>query len=364
MCHLEQLNGYSTIMDNKKKQELKEVIQSCHINFLFGAGTSSPFLPLLNDIEEKLSKTKDIDKKRKIKKKYCEGVMLPNFDIVDRSQNLDENDDLKTTLSGYEKFFRTIALVLLNRKSTILSKQVNIFTTNIDILSESVLEKLGLEYNDGFSGRFDANFSLSNFKKSIFKHSIHFENVSEIPVINLMKVHGSLNWKKTGDVITFSRLDHFSEDIINKSNTKFDEVYNSIAIVNPEKKKLEETVIDIVYYELLRMFSSELEKENAVLFVIGFSMADEHIREIVKRTADSNPTLRILVFSHSQDGKNSYDTLLEPEKRRYGNIEVIIPENNDQENKYTLAKVSEILYEITLGSEDLINRRDGKSNEN
>jgi len=42
-------------MDDQKIQEIKEVIQSSHVNFLFGAGVSNPFLPLLGDIETRLS---------------------------------------------------------------------------------------------------------------------------------------------------------------------------------------------------------------------------------------------------------------------------------------------------------------------
>jgi len=39
-------------MDEKRIQELLEIIQSSNINFLFGAGISTPFLPLLGDIEK------------------------------------------------------------------------------------------------------------------------------------------------------------------------------------------------------------------------------------------------------------------------------------------------------------------------
>ena len=345
-------------MDNKKKQEIKEVIQSCHVNFLFGAGTSNPFLPLLNGIEERLTNTNDINEKRAIKKEYFKGVMIPNLDVVNGTVEESKQTDLVKTLDSYEKFFKAIAHILLRRKSTLLSKQANVFTTNIDILMEISLEECGIEYNDGFSGRFNASFSLSNFKKSVFKRSMHFENISEIPVINLLKVHGSLNWKKNGDMVTFSKLDHFQKDLKEKLRDKFDKGYNQIAIVNPEKKKFEETVIDITYYELLRMFSSELEKENTVLFVVGFSMEDEHIREIIKRAADSNPTLRIYIFSHSQKKKDSYNTLLEIDKRRYNNVEVIIPVDDTQENKYTLNNVSILLSDIILDYPDSQNEHE------
>lgn len=66
-------------------------------------------------------------------------------------------------------FLRVWNSILLKRKSTIVGKEVNIFTTNVDIFSEKAFGDLGLEYNDGFNGRLKPSFSLSNFKKSRFK---------------------------------------------------------------------------------------------------------------------------------------------------------------------------------------------------
>jgi len=39
-------------------------------------------------------------------------------------------------------------------------------------------------------------------------------------------------------------------------------------IVNPAKTKFEDTLLNQYYYDLLRIYSNELEKENSVLFVI------------------------------------------------------------------------------------------------
>jgi hypothetical protein len=42
-------------------------------------------------------------------------------------------------------------------------------------------------------------FDLSNFRQSIIQRSNHFDNRSEIPVFNLLKIHGSINWKYNKD---------------------------------------------------------------------------------------------------------------------------------------------------------------------
>lgn len=335
-------------------QEMKEVVQSSHLNFLIGSGLSTPFLPLLGDIETRLSnETKKVERV-KIKKEYFEKVISPNLDIISDTIDSTKKSDFEKTLKDYKDFFEFLGRILLRRKNTILSKQTNIFTTNIDILMEIALEESGLEYNDGFIGRLNSVFSLSNFKKSIRKRSLHFENVSEIPTFNLIKIHGSLTWNKINDEVIFSKLTHFDKSLLNKKGKNFEDRYSKLAIVNPEKKKLEETVVDLIYYELLRMYSSELEKENVVLFIMGFSMEDEHIREITIRTADSNPTLKIYIFCYNKDDYSKMKEKMHIGKLRYSNIELI--ESTDG-HELTLEKMNDSIFKEISNS---IMSEDGK----
>jgi hypothetical protein len=44
--------------------------------------------------------------------------------------------------------------------------------------------------------------------------------------------------------------------------------YKKLMIVNPAKTKFEDTLLNQYYYDLLRIYSNELEKENSVLFVM------------------------------------------------------------------------------------------------
>jgi hypothetical protein len=50
-------------------------------------------------------------------------------------------------LEQYKEFYKTINALILQRESSLLSKQVNIFTTNVDIFSEIALEETGVEFN-------------------------------------------------------------------------------------------------------------------------------------------------------------------------------------------------------------------------
>lgn len=86
--------------------------------------------------------------------------------------------------------------ILNKRRSKIQSKQVNLFTTNVDLMIEYASSGLGIELNDGFKGSVDMLYNESNFMRSINQTSLHFQYVAEVPVFNLMKVHGSINWEQ------------------------------------------------------------------------------------------------------------------------------------------------------------------------
>jgi len=264
-------------------------------------------------------------------------------------------------MNNYKHFFEIFNKILLERKSTLLSKQINIFTTNIDICIEKALEDKAFEYNDGFIGSFKPKFDLSNFKKTLFKSSLHFENISELPVFNIYKIHGSLTWKTVDTNIRFSPtlklIKNISEVIISddtliniESNDTIESLkikassitynsleiddfknkYEKLSIVNPTKDKFRETILNQTYYELLRIYSNELEKDNSILFVLGFSFADEHIRDLTLRVANSNPTLLIYIVAYD---KSSYEDLkLKFVDIKYNNIKIISPQKDEDGN--------------------------------
>ena len=85
-------------------------------------------------------------------------------------------------------------------------------------------------------------------------------------------------------------------------------------------------------------YSNHLERENSVLFVFGFSFADEHIREITKRVAASNPTLLIVIFAYDLKSKIS----IEKEIAFSANVKVIYDEKDKL--KYSLETINEYYF--------------------
>ena len=304
------------------KKDIKKTIASANINFLIGAGLSFPFLEILKDIESRLEAETEGNE---VKKEYFEKCIQGNLDILKDN----ETENYAEVLANYQKFYKNINHIVLKRESSLLSKQINIFTTNIDIFSEIALEKSGIDFNDGFHGRFNPKYDVGNFKKSYYKTSLHYENISEIPVFNILKLHGSVSWQLNDQVIELDKDLKQLEDI----KKYFDEYFKRLMIVNPNKKKFEYTLLNQTYYDLLRIYSNELEKENSALFVMGFSFADEHIRSLTLRVANSNPTLKIYIFSYETEKSKEYKELEEAKNK---NVEIIIPKDDEKYDFYSI----------------------------
>src|SRR5258708_34685583 len=177
-----------------------DTVESCNLNFLIGSGLSSPYLKTLRLIETLLAELERKELPEEEKRVIRYSLYKSYFDgVISKNRKLLENDpEAKPVLDGYFDFIKTINTILLKRKSTILGKEINLFTTNIDLCLEQTIERIGLECNDGFSGRFAPWFALSNFKKAHFKRSLQYDNVSELPTVNLLKLHGSLTWRIAG----------------------------------------------------------------------------------------------------------------------------------------------------------------------
>ena len=360
-----------------KIKELIQYIQSANINFMIGSGASRPYLATLGSIETWLTQLADDRKSEKaeyavieasIYKAFYETVIKPNHLISDLDVNYTE------TKNNYKTFLAAWNGIMNKRNSRIHNKQVNLFTTNVDLMFEHSSTGMGIELNDGFQGSVEQLYDESNFMKSVNKTRLHFQYVSEIPVFNLMKVHGSINWGQTGNTgiknnilwywyieeaikaipsDKFIDIHHILPDGTQKEKT-YDELvvearalaiadttiyddflkyYKSLIIVNPTKHKFEETVMDFHFYELMRMYANALEKENALMFAAGFSFADEHIASITKRAADVNPTLQIIVFAFNDVEEDSF-------KKRLGltpacvnnNITILTPSKFKQDN--------------------------------
>lgn len=321
-------------MKQINQNEIREIIQSAHQNFLIGSGCSQPYLSVLKDIEEEMN---DETIRESAQKKYY-GIINKSKAILNESLEtvVAEKERLVTTKANYDYFVGSLALVLSKRRLQIVNKQANIFTTNFDMFLEDSCERLEVPYNDGFSGQIKRVFRVSNFNKIQKYKSLQFDNTSDIPLLNIIKLHGSISWKSDDDSknVFYSDGSHVPSDLDGKSGTEFEDAYKKIAVINPNAEKHFETVIDTNYAAMLRKFTLELEKENSVLVVVGFSLADKHIRELLYGVMKSNPTLVVLYFSYSK-----YDEVADPLKEKENkNLYILSPKTDDTADKQTFDK--------------------------
>lgn len=328
-------------MNDKELEKIEKIIESSHINFMIGSGASRDFLDTLNNIEELLTRL-DADQhseilETSIKHEYFDKCIRGNLRLFDNLLLTKEKEkDFENTKKNYTEFIKALNIILLKRKTNLLNKQINLFTTNVDLFLDKTLDESNIEYNDGFSGKFEAVFNTSNYQKSLFKSSAQYDVKSELPLFNLFKLHGSVTWKQVvinedetkiiydSSLQTLKELNkikfNLGKDIIPNienfevakkqvfeldienidKHLKFLKQYRGLVMINPNKEKFESTTLRLEYYEQLRMYSNSLEKENSVLFVCGFSFADEHIKEITLRAANSNPTLIIYIFCYNE----------------------------------------------------------------
>lgn len=337
------------MLNNKDFPGHASILVDKNINFLFGSGASASYIPTLriddhNTYETLLTDSNFSHLENYIYWNYYKDVILPTYCFLPEEEGQQEN--FSKTL-GYYKSFISELVGLLNRRSANHIRRANIFTTNYDLFVErsadELLSSLKFHLNDGSNGLIDKQLDISNFHISTWHQGTHDSYRYEIPMINLIKMHGSVSWSKKND--STINIDYLKKenvlippeiDIENRSlidliqnndlgiepdfgvafeeeeNSRlalFRENYNKLAIVSPTKEKFKETVFQQHYYQSLRLLSYELEKPQSVLICFGFSFQDEHIREIIKRSL-SNPTLKVFIFCYKKHAKREIKRIL------------------------------------------------------
>jgi hypothetical protein len=312
--------------DNKStfEKRLSKIIQSANLNFLFGSGCSCPAIPPLGN------KEKEIIEARKNGEDSKAQELLHDFLIpfLENTRLLTGNNtsSIQSVIENYQSLIQNIANILYDRKNNIIPSQATIFSTNYDLLLEYAMNDFNdyLLLCDGFKRTSNINkkyfFSSTEYFNTIFNIGNLYRYKVEIPTINLIKLHGSLNWQKVNNKIT-QDLSYLEEADRIKNSKKSDDIekYNSLFnIILPYNSKFELTILEEIYYDLLRIYSNELDKESTVLITEGFSFADRHILEITLR-ALKNKTLKLIIFCYSEEDVKSVKNIFQS----FRNVEII-----------------------------------------
>lgn len=357
-----------------------------NINILIGSGASADLFPTLalaikntkgewETVETLATKFETWQEKRTALFMHYYNTCI--FPVQTFSPTEVKSEKGLANLKNYEIFLKTLLGLLDRRKD--LNRKINIFTTNYDGClthsADNILMKGSHDFvvNDGTSGFHKKYLHAKNFNTFQCQTGVFERSNYGIPQLNIIHLHGSVFWSKSGDKIevkyanefknllnprTISKIKKFSTYLLgNKDGTtanipavaftrqqmdRFWTGYNKLPIVNPTKWKFYETVFEEHYYQMLRFLSYELEKPNSILITFGFSFADEHIRKLVQRSL-SNPQLQTFICCFSQSGAES----MREEFKLWKNVTVIGPPDGEKLdftnfNKYVFSLKPEI----------------------
>lgn len=320
--------------------QLQAYIQSGNLNFLVGSGASKPAIETAGEIE------KEINQLTNDGKQAAANLRALSFieDISDKHAALvggTGGPDVKTTSEAYIKFVSTLDRVLFERKSQLLPRQANIFTTNYDLFIEEATGAIpSLILNDGFARAANANaeftFAPERYFDRTYRGGTVYSHRAEVPTINLVKLHGSLSWRMRESKLMYdpTPIPKLSDDD-RKDDAKVEEALKKYFLILPNLKKFHATLMDRVYYDQLRIFANAMDRENALLISTGFSFDDEHILDIVRR-ALRNPTAQLLVFAYKADSAAAYEGKFSAQR----NAVVVCPEAGQATD---LAKLADLL---------------------
>jgi len=291
---------------------LERYIQSAHLSFLFGSGASIPAIQLAGTVEQEIDQHLTASEHDEANKKALTFIEELEYQHGFLPAGYTEGDDTDFTLQNYLRFLSSVDRILFERKNILLPRQANVFTTNYDEFFEVAASLLpSLVLNDGFNRRIGNSgfeYAPELFFDRVYRSGTVYQHQSEIPSVNLVKVHGSISWKRQADEkIILGEPEKFQLTAVQKDNPQ--EVREALAkraVILPNMRKFESTLLDRVYFDLLRLYTNAMEMENALLFVFGFSFADEHILDITRR-ALRNPTAKVVIFAFSQNGAADFE---------------------------------------------------------
>ncbi|PSJ60419.1 SIR2 family protein [Pseudaminobacter soli (ex Li et al. 2025)] len=287
-------------------------IQSGNLNFLFGSGASMPAIKVAGNIEAEINSlliggnTADANL---MAFEFIEELAEASVDLL---IEVDE-PSVKRTLDNYVDFLSILDGILFERKNILLPRQANLFTTNYDLFFEKAASKLPrVTMNDGFdrTSAVDSRyvFAAEKYFDRTYRSGISNDRLAELPILNLIKVHGSLSWTRYNDKEIRFNDDNFAlSGHVQKNNPgEVSKALAKRAVILPNIRKFESTLMERVYFDLLRLFSNSMEKDNSLLICFGFSFGDEHILDITKR-ALRNPTAQLIIFAYSDTDANSFE---------------------------------------------------------
>ncbi len=324
MVLIKGIQGESDVPADVVRKEICDALRVENLNFLLGAGCSSLKvekdpggkeeeigIPAMRDLFDgflRENKSFTVAHSRQEVLKLCGQSLEKLLEILEASSQLNQYLKLDTRsdkkISRIKRYLReqiikgmkcpklrTIYKTFYERISQQMRRTtpINIFTTNYDMLSELALDDLRFPYNNGFMGLSRRQFVPASFDYT-FVENMNLKRESWEPVssyFNLIKLHGSISWKKENDeLIEVQKVDGDSDRQM---------------MIYPSPLKDRSTLMT-PYSDLFRVMENRLARKNAVLIAIGYSFGDDHINRLIYNALAST-SFRLIILNSSETVK-------------------------------------------------------------
>lgn len=248
------------------------------INFKIKLDTSGNIISNFEDFMSQVLQYESFIKDEIEKEKYRETINIIYKTIVkNTSYNYDNN------------LFRHSAIIKLLNESLDAPSRLTVVTTNYDLMFEQAAEELNYTVIDGFTfsqhPKFNSDLYNWNLVKSVMNVSTK-ELEYNRNMINLLKIHGSINWyEKDGDIYK-----------------SYEDIEDIPVMIFPNTKKYAQSYKP-PYFALFSKFQELLNKNNTLIITSGFSFGDLHIASIVENAIKNNNGLHLLVTDFNINNK-------------------------------------------------------------
>ncbi|WP_418276409.1 SIR2 family protein [Isoptericola jiangsuensis] len=197
--------------------------------------------------------------------------------------------DDDSALPQHETFLRKVA-----RRSTRLQR-TQVFTTNYDLAFETAARRARFNVIDGF-GYGGTTFDGSSFDLDYVRRRPNEAPTLEPNVFHLLKLHGSVDWDQSSDVVRKSGGTPTTPVLIYPSASKYQLSYQQ------------------PYLEFMSRFQIALRQPDVGLIVVGFGFNDAHIVAPIEAALRSNIGLRVVVASPNVNAPSRAMTIGEMER--------------------------------------------------
>ena len=200
--------------------------------------------------------------------------------------------------------FNLLKSFILSFTSRAASRErLNLFTTNYDRFIELACDETGVLLLDRFKGKIQPIFRNTRLELDYHYNppGIRGEPRYVEGVARITKLHGSIDWKFTGDKIIRSLLPFGATD----THPEIPSNVTEQVVIYPNSSKDIETAF-YPYAELFRDFSSAICQPNSVIITYGYGFGDSHINRVIEDML-TIPSTHLVVIAWDRNYANEGD---------------------------------------------------------